>query len=157
MKRTGKTIAIGALSVLCVAPWLALCAANPGTDAKANSPSDQPTQFNKASGIVGMEVRNQNNERLGNIKDVVFDLKSERVAYAVLGTGTSGKLLAVPMGALSPSSDNTMLILAADKSKLEAARGLEPNNWPSPTSLIWGAQAPGGRAANTPRISLPRK
>jgi sporulation protein YlmC with PRC-barrel domain len=152
MKRTVRTTIVGALSVLCVVPWLALCAANPGT---ANSPTDQPAQFNKASGIIGMEVRNQHNERLGAIKDVVFDLKSERVAYAVLGT--SGKLLAVPMGALSPSSDNTMLILAADKSKLEAARGMEPNNWPSPTSLIWGAQAPAGRAANTPRISLPRK
>jgi len=153
VKLTFRTV--GALSVLCLAPWLSLAAANQGADSKTNSTSDQPAQFNKASGIIGMEVRNQSNERLGEIKDVVFDLKTDRVAYAVLSTGgTTRKLLAVPLSALTPSSDNATLLLSADKSRLEAAKGLEPNNWPSATSLVWGAQAPAG---NAHRISVPRK
>jgi len=155
VKLTIGTATVCALSVLCMAPWLSLTAANQGPDSITNSTSDQPAQFNKASGIIGMEVRNRSNERLGEIKDVVFDLKTERVAYAVLGTsGTPGKLLAVPLSALTPSSDNSSLVLSADKSKLEAAKGLEPNNWPSATSLMWGAQVPAGNAR---RISLPRK
>jgi len=155
VKLTVRTVTVCALSVLCLAPWPSLTAANPGSDSKTNSTGDQPAQFNKASGIIGMEVRNQNHERLGEIKDIVFDLKTERVAYAVLGTGgTQGKLLAVPLSALTPSSDNTTLLLSADKSRLEAAKGLEANNWPSATSLIWGAQAPVSTAR---RISLPRK
>jgi hypothetical protein len=42
-----------------------------------------------------------------------------------------GKMLAVPLTALTPSSDQKHLILNADKSKVETAMGFDSNNWPS--------------------------
>src|SRR4051794_29728811 len=45
-----------------------------------------PAKFNKASGFIGMDVRNQSGEQLGHIKDIVFDLRNERVSYAVMST-----------------------------------------------------------------------
>lgn len=114
---------------------------------EASKPSEgTPAKFNKASGIIGMDVRNQDNEHLGHIKDIVFDLNSERVSYAVLDTsskvmlGLKEKLLAVPMSALTPSSDQKHLVLNADKSKVETAMGFDQNNWPSVTSPVWGAE-----------------
>src|ERR1035438_503818 len=43
-----------------------------------------PTKVNKASSILGMDVRNQTDEQLGHIKDLVIDWKSEGVSYAVI-------------------------------------------------------------------------
>ena len=93
-----------------------------------------------------MEVRNQNDEHLGHIKDIVIDWKTEQVSYAVLSTapkslfGAGGKMLAVPLTALMPSSDQKHLILNADKSKVEAAMGFDSDKWPSVTNPSWGAE-----------------
>ncbi|GEM_PF-1843166 len=105
-----------------------------------------PTQCNKASGILGMDVRNQKDERLGHIKDLVIDWKNEQVSYAVINTaskgllGMGGKLLAVPLTALTASSDHSHLILNADKERVEAATGFDANNWPSVHNPSWGAE-----------------
>jgi sporulation protein YlmC with PRC-barrel domain len=113
------------------------------TKSHIKSVEGQPARFNKASGIVGMDVRNHRDERLGEIKDVVFDLQTERVAYAVLGTGgllNRQKLVAVPLNAFTVSMDHRYLILRAEKSKLETASGIERDSWPSVSNPIWGAE-----------------
>ena len=105
-----------------------------------------PTRANKASGILGMKVRNQNNQYLGYIKDLVIDWKNEQVSYAVLSTGGrppfggGGKLLAVPVTALTVSPDQKHLILNADKDSVAAAKGMDEKNWPSVSQPSWGAQ-----------------
>ena len=100
-----------------------------------------PTSVNKASSIVGMEVRNQADEKLGKIEDLVVDLESGRISYAVLSTGGMfrSKTLAVPVSAFSTGADQKYLILNADKSRLEAATGLEKDQWPSVSNPVWGA------------------
>ena len=104
-------------------------------------PSTPVASFNKATGILGMDVLNQKGERLGAVKDVVFDLKSERVAYAVVQVyGATPKLLAVPLSTFVPSPDGKYFVLQADKAQLAAATGLDPANWPSATNPAWGAQ-----------------
>jgi sporulation protein YlmC with PRC-barrel domain len=116
------------------------------TGAEAKLSPGAPAPANKASGLLGMEVRNQNGERLGHIKDLVIDWKTEQVSYAVIRAepkgllGTNEKLLAVPLAALAVSSDQKYLILNADKSKVSAAMGFAPNNWPSVNNPSWGAE-----------------
>ena len=106
-----------------------------------------------------MDVRNQNDEHLGHIKDLVIDWKTEQVSYAVLSTapkglfGMGGKLLAVPLTALTPSSDQKHLILNADKSKVEAAMGFDSDNWPSVTNPSWGAEPFWQKETATPPMS----
>jgi sporulation protein YlmC with PRC-barrel domain len=127
--------------------------------AETKSNAGPPTRVNKASGILGMDVRNQNDERLGRIKDLVIDWKSEGVSYAVISTasrglfGMGGKLLAVPLNALTPNSDQKHLILNADKSKVEAAMGFESANWPSVSNPGWGAEPFWQKEATMPPMS----
>ena len=114
------------------------------TDAKGTEGT--PAKYNKASGFVGMDVRNQTGEQLGHIKDIVFDLKNERVSYAVMSTapkallGINEKLLAVPLTAFTISSDEKHLVLNADKAKVEAAAGFDKNSWPALNNPSWGAE-----------------
>jgi len=113
---------------------------NPST-----SSSTQVQDFNKASGFIGMDVQNQQGEHLGHIKDVVFDLNSQKISYAVMTTASKmmpidEKLLAVPLNAFTVSSDQKHLILNADKSKVESAAGFDSKNWPNVSNPAWGAE-----------------
>ena len=96
-------------------------------------PPGTPTQANKASSIIGMEVRSPEREYLGRIQDVVLDWQSGRVSYAVVNTAPAGKakLLAVPPSALKPAADHKHLVLDADKTSIAAASGFDPHHWPS--------------------------
>ena len=119
-----------------------------------------PMKSNKASTLIGMQVKNQNDERLGKIEDFVVDMPSGRISYVVLDAGglLSDKLLAVPLNAFTPSSDHSYLILRADKTKLQAATGFDRNNWPSVSNPTWGADkfwdAPAGSEYRTPPPSV---
>ena len=114
---------------------------------ETKSTEGTPAKYNKASGFIGMDVRNQNGEQLGHIKDLVLDLKTEKVSYAVMSTapkallGVNEKLLAVPLNAFTISSDEKHLVLNADKAKVEAAAGFDKNNWPNINNRSWGAEA----------------
>jgi len=101
-------------------------------------------KINKASELIGMDVKNPQGEKLGDIKDVVLDFSSERVGYVVLaadpGVLQSERLHAVPLKAFQPSADGNSLILNADKQKLASAEGFSKDSWPSPSNPAWGAQ-----------------
>ena len=118
-----------------------------------------PVKANKASGIIGMDVRNQKDEHLGRIKDLVIDWKTEQVSYAVISTGSkvlldlNEKLLAVPLTALTVSADQKHLVLNADKSKVEAAMGFDKSNWPSVSNPSWGAEPVWQKEANKPALT----
>ena len=106
--------------------------------------STEVRKINKASALIGMDVKNQQGEKLGDIKDVVLDFSSERVGYVVLSADTGAlnpdKLLAVPLRAFQPSADGDSLILNADKAKLASAQGFSKESWPSPSNPSWGGQ-----------------
>jgi hypothetical protein len=90
---------------------------------------------NKASGLLGMEVRNRENQKLGEIKDLVME-NPGRVNYAVLAVGgflgIGEKLIALPPTALHVATDGEYLVLDADKAKIQAAPGFAATAWPSP-------------------------
>jgi len=98
---------------------------------------------NKASSLIGMEVRNNTDEKLGHIKDIVLDFQSGKISYAVLDGGSvfKSKLFAIPLSAFSPGPDSRYLILNADKSKMEMAQGFDKNSWPSVNNPDWGASS----------------
>ena len=118
---------------------------------EAKTTESQPAKYNKASGLIGMDVRNHKNEKLGQIKDLVFDLKSERVAYAVLSTDLADlnyfefftlneKLIAVPLSAFTAGADHNYLILNAEMDKLASATGFSYDKWPSVEVPSWGSE-----------------
>jgi len=92
--------------------------------------------WNKASGLLGMEVRNRENQKLGEVKDLVMDSPG-KVSYAVLAVGgflgIGEKLIALPPRTLQVGQDGDYLILDADKAKIQAAPGFAATAWPSPS------------------------
>lgn len=94
---------------------------------------NEVTDANKASKIIGKEVRNTQNEKIGKVKDLVVDTRSGRIAYAVLSTGGmfgDGKLIAVPLDALSLKPGEKHFLIEAAKDRLAAAPGFSEDNWP---------------------------
>jgi sporulation protein YlmC with PRC-barrel domain len=115
----------------------------PDTTRSTTLTTDQNTvtKVNKASGLMGMDVRNQQDERLGEIKDLVVDLTSGKIAYAVLSVGgflgIGDKLIAVPTSAFSLSPDQERLVLNADKARIQNSPGFAKNDWPNLNSPDW--------------------
>ena len=97
--------------------------------------AQNPTDLNRASKLIGMELVNQQNKKLGTIRDLIVDPKSQRVAYAWVEksaeTGNTGKYLAVPINVFSPSSQDKHLILNADKAQFDSAKGYAKNQMPN--------------------------
>jgi sporulation protein YlmC with PRC-barrel domain len=95
--------------------------------------SNEVTDANKVSKILGKEVRNAEGERVGKVKDIVVDMQQGRIAYAVLATGglfSDGKLIAVPLDALSLKPGEEHFLIDAPKERLASAPGFSDDNWP---------------------------
>lgn len=97
-----------------------------------------------ASTMSGDSVKNRADEDLGSIKELMIDVPSGRVAYAVLSfggfLGMGNKLFAVPWTALTLDEDRKCFMLDADKTKLENAPGFDKDNWPDMADTTWGEQ-----------------
>lgn len=115
------------------------------TRAEYNRNHEGVVAANKASSLIGMEVINPQHQQLGEIKDLVVDMPSGKISYAVLSVGgflgIGEKLIAVPPSAFSPApaGQEGKLVLNADKSKIEAAPGFPKTNWPDVSNPSWGA------------------
>jgi sporulation protein YlmC with PRC-barrel domain len=107
-----------------------------GLDAQGDARNVGAAKINKASGLMGMEVRNHQNENLGNISDIVFDLNSGKISYVVLGVGgflgIGEKLIAVPPSAFARGVDESYVLLNADKLRIQNAPGFVKTSWPNP-------------------------
>lgn len=112
-----------------------------------SAPNQPPAPVSRASNLIGMKVRNTQNQTLGTVKDVVFDLQTGRISYVVLkkagrNYGT-GEYAAVPPSALMPSQDMRHLILNTDKTALQHSQGFSRNNYPPVGETAFGAPPQG--------------
>jgi len=93
--------------------------------------------------IYSERVRNSAGEDLGKIEELVIDVNTGRVAYAVLSFGgvlkMGNKLFAIPWEALRLEPQNKQFILNVDKSRLENATGFDKYNWPDMADARFGA------------------
>lgn len=94
-----------------------------------------------SSTLSGEEVVNREGENLGDIKDLMIDVNSGRVTYAVLEfggfIGMGSKLFAVPLSAMELDTENKCFILDQSKEKLENAPGFDKDNWPDFADEKW--------------------
>jgi sporulation protein YlmC with PRC-barrel domain len=119
---------------------------------------DSVSNGNRASRIVGMQVQNYQNQDLGRVDDVVFNLQSGRIAYVVLSVPTShgDQLVAVPPNALLPSAqDSSRLVLNMDRSRLDRVQGFTRDNWPDPNRPFVGSETLWGYASPPPPPTAP--
>ena len=92
-------------------------------------------QMMSALTVTGDSVKNSAGEDLGRIEDLVIDVQSGRVNYAVLSfgafLGVGGKLFAVPWEALELDAESHAFILDIEKAALSDAPEAEPVYWPT--------------------------
>jgi sporulation protein YlmC with PRC-barrel domain len=90
-----------------------------------------------ASTLTGDRVRNSAGESLGKIEEIMLDIQTGRIAYAVLSfggfLGIGNKLFAVPWSALQIDTGEHEFILDVDRGTLENAPGFDKDDWPDMT------------------------
>jgi sporulation protein YlmC with PRC-barrel domain len=109
---------------------------------KKTDPDKQLRRVLAASTLAGDSVKNSAGDDLGKVDEIMIDIPSGKVAYAVLSFGgvlrMGNKLFAVPWSALRVDEDEKCFILDVDKQTLENAPGFDKNNWPDMADNTWG-------------------
>ncbi|KXB30879.1 photosystem reaction center subunit H [Dechloromonas denitrificans] len=99
------------------------------------------TRLLSASTLSSDDVYNPKGEKLGSIKELMLDIESGRVCYAVLSFGgflsLGEKLFAVPWSALKVDTENKRLIMDTDEERLKNAPGFDSDNWPNMADSTW--------------------
>jgi sporulation protein YlmC with PRC-barrel domain len=94
-----------------------------------------------AKTLIGEEVYGDNNEYLGDIKEIMLEMDAGKVAYAVLSfggfIGLREKLFAVPWDALKLDTVNERFVLNVDTDRLENAPGFDKDDWPDMSDKAW--------------------
>lgn len=108
---------------------------------KKTDPGNKFRRVLAASTLTGNRVRNFPGDALGTIDEIMLDIPSGKIAYAVLSfggvLGIGNKLFAVPWNALAVDEDDKCFTLDVDRKKLESAPGFDKDNWPDMTDTGW--------------------
>jgi len=95
-----------------------------------------------ASTLIGNRVLKPEGEELGNIEEIMLDLKSGQIAYAVLSLrgfpGIGNKRFPVPWNALQIDPGEQDFVLEIDRKTLEGVPDFDKDNWPDMADLAFG-------------------
>ena len=94
-----------------------------------------------ADTLLGNDVYNLDDEKLGAIKEFMIEMKTGLITYAVLSyggfLGMGDRLFAVPWEALKLDTVNHRFTLNVDKNVLKDAPGFDKDHWPSMADRAW--------------------
>ena len=92
--------------------------------------------------IIGSKVVNMKEETLGKIGDLIVDIDTGRIVYAVLDSGgflgIGDKLLPVPWESLAALPSEGIFFLNQSKEQMKNAPAFNRNNFPNMTDMGWG-------------------
>lgn len=95
---------------------------------------EQNPQILSASSLSSDNVRNRQDEKIGDVEDLMIDLSNGQIVYAVVGfggfLGIGEKYFAIPWDALEVDTKNKCLVTDVTKEQLENAEGFDKNDWP---------------------------
>ena len=87
----------------------------------------------KAKDVIGMKVKNVNNEDVGKVEDLISNLSAGRIAYAVLDPDNNLNLgknwYALPPNMLTWNSDQKLLVADVNRDKLASAPHFTKDEW----------------------------
>ena len=94
-----------------------------------------------ADTLIGNDVYNSQDQDLGDIKEIMLDMRTGRISYAVLSfggfLGMGTKLFAVPWDALKLDTINKRFVLDVPADRLESAPGFDQDAWPNMADRSW--------------------
>jgi len=98
-------------------------------------------QVMAADTLTGDDVRNGANEKLGEVTDIMIDVPTGRVAYAVMSVGgvlgVGAKLFAIPWSAMQLDTQNKCFRLNVAKERFDEAPGFDKDHWPTMADQRW--------------------
>jgi hypothetical protein len=95
-----------------------------------------------AATLDGTKVMSSDGEDVGKISDIMLDVRSGRIAYAVLseggflGMGTT--LHAIPWNALTLDTDQECFHVSIAAQQIKNDPGFDKDHWPSMADATWG-------------------
>ncbi|MGF6479075.1 PRC-barrel domain-containing protein [Paraburkholderia sp. JPY419] len=96
-----------------------------------------------AATLDGNKVMSSDGQDLGKISDIMLDVRSGRIAYAVLTEGAilgiGGTLHAIPWRALTLDTDRKCFRLDATAEQVKSSPGFDKDHWPAMADRAWGA------------------
>lgn len=108
---------------------------------KATNGSGPGPRLMGADTLVGNDVYNKQDEDIGDIKEIMLDMSTGEVCYAVLSFGSflgmGEKLFAVPWKALTLDTENKRFVLDVEKDRLQDAPGFNKEHWPNMADQSW--------------------
>lgn len=94
-----------------------------------------------AETLLGNDVYNHHDEKIGDIKEIMLEMSGGKISYAVLSFGSflgmGEKLFAVPWSALTLDTVNKRFMLHIEKDRLDNAPGFDKDNWPDMADNTW--------------------
>lgn len=109
--------------------------------------TDSSTPYRRvmsASSMMKDYVYNRMNEEIGSLKEIMIDVPTGKVAYAVLAVGgflgIGQRLFAVPWNALTLDEDRKCFVLDVNKERLENAPGFDKDTWPDMADSSWATR-----------------
>ncbi|MEA3120105.1 MAG: hypothetical protein QOI13_3375 [Paraburkholderia sp.] len=109
---------------------------------KGSASSEGPGPYvMAASTLEGDKVMCTDGKEVGKIKEIMLDVFSGRIAYAVMSVGgflgIGDKLLAIPWNALTLDTDRKCFQLSAPSESVKNAPGFDKDHWPSMADVTW--------------------
>jgi len=112
--------------------------------------ANTPVKYLTATTIIGDKVYNNEDEKLGDIKDIMINVWDGRIEYVVVEfggfLGIGEKFFAVPFGALELDTSRHAFVMNQQREVLENAPGFDKDHWPEtnshgmePTKNYWGS------------------
>jgi len=96
--------------------------------------ANRPVQRLTTTSIIGDKVENLTEEKLGTINNLMINIHTGKVEYAVIEFGSflgmGGKLFAVPFYELSLNPVKRVFLLDRSKEELNQMPGFDKNHWP---------------------------
>jgi sporulation protein YlmC with PRC-barrel domain len=96
--------------------------------------ANHPVQRLTASSIIGDGVENNEGEKLGEIDNLMVNVHTGHVEYAVIEFGSflgiGGKLFAIPFRELRINPAKKVFVLNRDKDYLKKSPGFDKTHWP---------------------------
>ena len=111
------------------------------------APFGSMSQFRRTLGactLIHDRVVNLAGQDIGRIEELMIDVTTGRVAYAVLSfggfMGIGGKLFALPWSAITVDETKRRFVVNATRESLENMPGFDKDHWPSMADVTWGTR-----------------
>jgi sporulation protein YlmC with PRC-barrel domain len=114
-----------------------------GGDIAGKTAEGQPMNAFLVEKIIGSKVINLKGQTLGKIENLVVDIDTGRIVYAVVESGgflgIGDKLLPVPWESLAALPSEGIFFLNQSKEQMEKAPAFDRKNLPNMGDMVWGA------------------